>query len=78
MNKIDNYEISVFGFMLNPAMKEKLKKLKTLKNSLIFTGFIKILIKIKTINCRKKQRFLINKKLLFCSWDWICRRYKRR
>ena len=48
MNKIDNYEISVFGFMLNPAMKkEKLKKLKTLKNPLIFTWFIKILIRIK-------------------------------
>lgn len=78
MNKIDNYEIWLFKFALNPAMKEKIKKLKTLKNSLIFIEFIKILTRIKTINCRKKQRFLINKKLLFCSWDWICRRYKRR
>lgn len=67
MNKIDNYEISVFGFMLNPAMKkEKLKKLKTLKNPLIFTWFIKILIRIKKqLIVEKNNDFLSTKNCYF-------------
>lgn len=36
MNKMDNYEISFFKFMLNPSMKEKLKKIENLKKFIDF------------------------------------------